>query len=1584
MPPAKKVGAGAATAPASSQQRSIASFFESGSKANTASKPTASAKNTKPSLNIPSVNESSPAVKRARNGSQSKSPPPADGNSESKLEVPVSPEMNGSKKASPSKKKVTDGVQTPSPTEAPCPAKSVTKFFGRRGKNATKAEGTADLPALESAKAGNGRGSPNRGDSVVGMRLRVWWPLDRVWYPGRVKAFNTENGTHVIAYDDGEDEIVTLSKEKLDWLDENEALEGLQKLAGARTKRRGLKADEDLPANGKRKKSSSEERTLDSPRMQQPEEDGGSPDKLARRNKRARTTADADSPVKLTVTADLFDEVDMAMPKEEEVKVRRRLKKKVSPTELEPKVEEVEMLDVEDLEVATTLAEHKLKESMVVGKRPGTSARRLQLEQLAALQHSSSEEEQEEEEDSPLNETLADLASKKIPSKTEKSLVSQKTAKEFFSEKLSGARAQKCSADTHPGRLKPVSEVKQDSAEKKVKSAPIDKQTLREALSGGLKGVTSLEKAEVCKSPQEIEAQRLARGELHAALVGEPAARFLGRVEEKFKFLGRNRKDASGRRPSDPNYDPRTVYLPQDFTKELSGGQLQWWEFKSKHMDKVLLFKVGKFYEMFEMDAHIGAQELDLQYMKGDQPHCGFPEKNYAVNAEKLAQKGYRVLIVEQTETPEQLEQRKRKTGSKDKVVRREVCAVITKGTLVDGDMLVARPDAAYLLSITERDFPFKEVSENGLPIARSKSEAQACIIGMCTVDTSTSHIMLGQFCDDMARTRLRGLLAEIRPVEVIKPHGLLTDATERALKDHTRQPLVTSLAPGKEFWDAKRSIREIMTIFASFKPAERASQNLQENGMAESEAVTENNCLPEALQRLVEADELGELALSSLGGALFYLQQALLDQTVLRLGRVDLLPGTDSFNMTKPSATCEGLIESNGGLSPIKRSEGIAGSDLEPYLLMDATALENLEIIENNRDGGTRGTLLGHLDYCVTPYGRRLLKQWLVRPLMRVDSIVKRQEAIHDLKTVASEAATSFRKELRSQPDMERFLSRLHAYSDESGRNAQKVVLYEDAAKKLLQELLATLRGCQALLQAVKSFEVVLPELSSDRLKQLISPDGGLSEMFSIIENFETAFDWDEAETTGRIVPSVEGVDAEFDEADSTVKSVSEKLSDYLSKQRKKFGNSSEINYVTVGKEAYQMEVPEELHAKVPASYEVRSSRKGYRRYWTPEIKELLQDLTAGEQQREQALQGILKGLVKRFCGHYQKWLFLIKSVAELDVLISLAEASEYAAPTCRPSFVSADPNSSASYQTPMISARSLRHPTLRLNGGGTVVPNDIELGGSHTSFMLLTGPNMGGKSTLIRQVCLAVILAQIGANVPAEQFEMSPVDKLFVRMGARDHIMAGQSTFLVEMSETAAMLRGATSNSLVALDELGRGTSTADGQAIAHAVMERLVSDVGCRGMFSTHYHRLSTHYSVTDSKVGLYHMSCTVGTEAGGLEEVTFLYKLAPGPCPKSYGVNVARLAGIPEPVLERAAARSAELESSWAEKDGSRTEDKLDVEVQGSTPSDSKFPTEVLAFIKKLLDDLDKGGNPDEFMSSQEAVHLLLKLNNKELL
>ncbi|KAM0952719.1 putative DNA mismatch repair protein MutS/MSH [Dioscorea sansibarensis] len=958
-------------------------------------------------------------------------------------------------------------------------------------------------------------------------------------------------------------------------------------------------------------------------------------------------------------------------------------------------------------------------------------------------------------------------------------------------------------------------------------------------------------------------------------LSGDIADRFGKRQAEKFRFLGEGRKDACGRRPGDADYDPKTIHLPQEFMRSLSGGQRQWWEFKSKHMDKVLFFKMGKFYELFEMDAHVGAKELDLQYMKGEQPHCGFPEKNFSINLEKLARKGYRVLVIEQTETPEQLELRRKEMGSKDKVVKREICAMVTKGTLTEGELLSRDPEASYLMSITEN---------HQMSTGQSK---EGTVLGICIVDVSTSKFMVGQFEDDKERLCLCSILSELRPVEIIKPAKILTPETESILKNNLRDPLINVLVPVVEFWDAEKTVGEIRNIYQLPRYSQVSGPRDDRNydvPADSDDAENESGFLPDVLSELITSEAHGSCALSALGGCLFYLRQAFLDEALLKCAKFELLPCSGTFNALQ-----------------------------KPYMILDAAALENLEILENCRNGGLSGTLFSQLDHCVTAFGKRLLKSWLARPLYGTRSIIERQDAIAALKGVGLPSALEFRQEFSRLPDVERLLSRLFASCKANGRNAHRVVLYEDAAKKQLQEFISALRCCEVMAQACSTLSTILAKTESTLLHHLLTPGKGLPEVTLILRYFKGAFDWSEADISGRIIPH-EGCDVEFDTACNTLNDIESSLKRYLKEQRKVLGDAS-IDYVSVGKEIYLLEVPESLSGIVPREYELRSSKKGYFRYWTPEIKEFLGELSQAEADKESKLKNILQRLIRHFSRHHKKWRRLVSMVAELDVLISIAIASDYyEGPACRPCIKE---RHKPSETLPYLSAKGLGHPVLRSDilGKGSFVPNDISVGGAGCpSFILLTGPNMGGKSTLLRQVCLAIILAQIGADVPAESFELSPVDRIFVRMGARDNIMAGQSTFLTELSETAAMLSLATHNSFAALDELGRGTSTSDGQAIAGSVLEYFVRNTQCRGLFSTHYHRLAVDYE-KDSKISVCHMACQVGKGIGGTEEVTFLYKLMPGPCARSFGVNVARLAGIPTCVLEKATAKSSEFESTY---------------------------------------------------------------------
>lgn len=933
------------------------------------------------------------------------------------------------------------------------------------------------------------------------------------------------------------------------------------------------------------------------------------------------------------------------------------------------------------------------------------------------------------------------------------------------------------------------------------------------------------------------------------------AGRFARRDESRLDFLQPDKlRDANRRRPDDPSYDPTTLHVPHSFLKSLTGGQEQWWKFKAENFDAVLLFKMGKFYEMFEMDAHVGAEHLGLQYMRGEQPHCGFPEKNYHTHAERLARKGFRVVVIEQTETPEMLAERNKLLGQQGKkkarVVNREKVAVLTKGTLVDSTMVESVTDASYILSVVEA--------------VENAKEGETAKIGLCAVDVATATILMGQLSDDSARSKLQSVLSILRPVELIVPRGEgthrngLSAATWKTLRNGSRKPIVNKLDAGE------------------FGASESVFQKI------DSAAYYNGDCAPfPTLLNSMKGN--GDHAISALGGCISYLSSVLLDRQVLPSARFCTLPAWEE--------------------------EALHAEEEEtatPHCVLDAAALENLEVLENS-EGGLKGSLLEQLDHCASGPGRRLLREWLVRPLLSRKAIVDRQEAVQDLQGVGDDAACAARKELSAAPDMERTLARLAAARmGGTGRDSAHVVLYEDVSKRKLVAFIAALQGIESVIRVSQAFDNVRADLKSDRLRRLVTQGSpqGLPELTSKLAFFREAFDWDDAREEGRIIPT-EGTNEEYEGVLSELREADILLDQYIQEQRRILGaGKHEVMYVTVNKDTHRIEVPDKFLKRVPREYQKVGQKKGFCRYTTTRLDALVKARKDVEEKKEEVLSGILQNLLSSFALEMDTWMLATSAAAELDVLISLSLAASYAdAPVCVPKLL---PYAAGS--KPVFDAEQLRHPC-GLVGGGAFVPNDIHLGGSEPLFMLLTGPNMGGKSTLLRQVCLAVLMAQIGACVPAASLSLTLTDGIYVRMGARDDIMAGQSTFAVELEETASLLRRSTARSIVALDELGRGTATTDGAAIASAVMDHLAKELQCRVLFSTHFHSLATAHESSDTKDGdewvmLRHMGCEITPSHTGVDHIAFLYKLSRGACPKSYGMNVAQLAGVPSSVIQRA--------------------------------------------------------------------------------
>ena len=568
--------------------------------------------------------------------------------------------------------------------------------------------------------------------------------------------------------------------------------------------------------------------------------------------------------------------------------------------------------------------------------------------------------------------------------------------------------------------------------------------------------------------------------------------------------------------------------------------------------------------------------------------------------------------------------------------------------------------------------------------------------------------------------------------------------------------------------------------------------------------------------------------------------------------------------------------------------------------LHLDGVTLANLDILSVNGKASAPGSLLHYLDHCSTPMGRRLLKTWLCHPLRKIDDINQRLDAIEDLtKGAGAGLRSDVVPVLRKLGDLDRLVSAVHSRRCP----LPKFLALIDSLDNVMK--LDVLAPLQAARSGFKS--ALLRGVTAVRGEK----EGGLLEdMRKEIGFFRGAFDWSIARSDHVIQPN-KGSMPPYDRAVEEEEGLLEELQAILQNARDHFGDRArKIIFKDSGKELFQIEIPVKLlgNAELPLEYKQMSSTKLVKRFWTPDISRLVEKLERTRENKRRLLDDVYVTFLSRFDENYRSWLAIAQHVATLDCLLSLAfTASTSMFPMCRPDFVEG-PGS-------VLDLRQAVHPCVAsMSDTNNYIPNDTVLGGDeqpHRS-VLLTGPNMGGKSTLLRQTCIAVIMAQLGSFVPAQSLRLSPVDRIFTRIGASDRLMAGQSTFMVELMETSALLRQATSSSLVILDELGRGTSTFDGYAIAYAVLHDLVHRINCLTLFSTHYHMLTDAFF--EAGVAMFHMGCVVES---GKDDVTFLYTLTPGICPKSYGLNVARLAGIPEDVRSRAAdiSRDFEAKSQW---------------------------------------------------------------------
>jgi len=529
-------------------------------------------------------------------------------------------------------------------------------------------------------------------------------------------------------------------------------------------------------------------------------------------------------------------------------------------------------------------------------------------------------------------------------------------------------------------------------------------------------------------------------------------------------------------------------------------------------------------------------------------------------------------------------------------------------------------------------------------------------------------------------------------------------------------------------------------------------------------------------------------------------------------------------------------------------------------HMVLDAVTLRNLEIVESRGDSSKR-TLFGVLDQTVTGMGSRLLRQWLLRPSLKRSEIQTRLSAVTEL------ADTIFREKLRfllkEVSDLERLIGRLNL-----GTASPRDLLALNRSIKQSPLVNNVLSDATSLLLQVLSENIFeLPE-TRDLIDQAISDEPPMNI------------------ADGGVIRT--GFNAELDDLRSISMSAKQTIAAFEADERTRSGISNlKVRFNNVF--GYYIEISKGNVSRVPEDYERRQTLANAERYTTPQLKEWEQKVLGAEEKILRLESELFQSVRTQVCGETRKLQSTARAFATLDALCALAESAarhNYVCPVL--------------HDGDEIEIKNGRHPIVEAFLKTSFIPNDIRLNNSTDRLLIITGANMGGKSTILRQIALIQIMAQIGSFVPASTARLPIVDRVWTRVGASDDLASGRSTFMVEMTETAEILHNATARSLILLDEIGRGTSTFDGLSIAWAVAEYLHDSNAhsAKTLFATHYHELT---ELAENLPGAKNYQITAGEKDG---EVVFFHKLQQGKASKSYGIAVAKLAGLPNSVIERA--------------------------------------------------------------------------------
>ncbi len=601
-------------------------------------------------------------------------------------------------------------------------------------------------------------------------------------------------------------------------------------------------------------------------------------------------------------------------------------------------------------------------------------------------------------------------------------------------------------------------------------------------------------------------------------------------------------------------------------------------------------------------------------------------------------------------------------------------------------------------------------------------------------------------------------------------------------------------------------------------------------------------------------------------------------------------------------------------------------------FMLIDSSTRRNLELTETMRDKSKRGSLLWVLDKTKTAMGARQLKSFIEQPLVSVDEIIRRQDAIEEINKSLIDRE-ELREYLSSVYDLERLITKITYQS----ANPRDLIAFKQSI---------------GMLSPIKA---LLSGFSCHLINDLNSNIDDLKDLYVLIDS-AIAEEPPISSRDGDIIKT--GYNEEVDRLRAAKIDGKKWLADLEAKERDKTGiKNLKIKFNKVF--GFYLEVTNSYKDLVPDYYVRKQTLANAERYYTPELKELEDSILGAEDRLNTIEYEFFKTVRDTIAAEVDRIQISAKAIAVLDAIISLAVVSE-----------------KNHYVKPVINNRGVidikegRHPVVeQMINADQFIANDCYLDLDSNTIAIITGPNMAGKSTYMRQVALIVLMAQIGSFVPAEEATIGVVDRIFTRVGASDDLSTGQSTFMVEMNEVANILHNATSKSLLILDEIGRGTSTYDGLSIAWAVVEHIAYNIGAKSLFATHYHELTE----LEGQLKGVHNYCIAVQELG--EDIIFLRKIIPGGADQSYGIQVARLAGLPEEVLSRARTIVNSLNENdiAAVSDKIAMQEKMEEKLQSlSGISISESDATIISDLKNL--DVTK-------ITPLEAMNLLYEFHNR---